>query len=142
MHAADAVALQAKSDLTTAYDDAAARTPTATAPADLGGCTLTPGVYKSASSLELTGTLTLDAQGDPNAVFVFQAGSTLITASASRVELVNGAQPCNVFWQVGSSATLGTTRSSPATSWRCLDHDERRRLAARAARSRATAPSR
>ena len=61
-----------------------------------------------ASSLGLTGTLTLDAQGDPNAVFVFQAGSTLITASASQVRLVNGAQACNVFWKVGSSATLGT----------------------------------
>ena len=108
-HAADAASLKAKADLTAAYDAAAAKTPTATAPADLGGSTLTPGVYNSASSIGLTGTLTLDAQGDPNAVFVFQAGSTLITASASRVELVNGAQPCNVFWQVGSSATFGTT---------------------------------
>ena len=67
------------------------------------------GRLRSASSLGLTGTVTLDAQGDPNAVFVFQAGSTLITASGSRVQLVNGAQACNVFWQVGSSATLGTT---------------------------------
>ncbi len=108
-HAADAASLKAKADLVTAYDAAAAKTPTATAPADLGGSTLTPGVYNSASSIGLTGTLTLDAQGDPNAEFVFQAGSTLITASASRVELVNGAQPCNVFWQVGSSATFGTT---------------------------------
>ena len=78
-------------------------------PADLGGRTLTPGVYGSASSLGLTGTVTLDAQGDPDAVFVFQAGSTLITASGSRVSLVNGAQACNVFWQVGSSATLGSS---------------------------------
>jgi serine protease AprX len=108
-HAANAVALQAKSDLTTAYDDVAGRTPPAPAPADLGGLTLTPGVYRSGSSLALTGELALDAQGDPSAVFVFQAGSTLITASASRVRLVNGAQPCNVFWQVGSSATLGTS---------------------------------
>jgi serine protease AprX len=108
-HAADAASLKAKADLTAAYDAAAAKTPTATAPADLGGSTLTQGVYNSASSIGLTGTLTLDAQGDPNAVFVFQAGSTLITASASRVELVNGAQPCNVFWQVGSSATFGTS---------------------------------
>jgi serine protease AprX len=108
-HAADAASLKAKEDLSAAYDAAAAKTPTATAPADLGGSTLAPGVYNSASSIGLTGTLTLDAQGDPNAVFVFQAGSTLITASASRVELVNGAQPCNVFWQVGSSATFGTT---------------------------------
>jgi hypothetical protein len=78
-------------------------------PADLGGLTLTGGVYKSASALQLTGALTLDAQGDPNTVFIFQAASTLITASASHVNLINGAQPCNVFWQVGSSATLGTS---------------------------------
>jgi serine protease AprX len=105
---AEAIALKAQSDLTVAYDDAAARTPAAPAPADLGGLTLTPGVYKNASSLALTGALTLDAQGDPDAVFVFQAGSTLTTAAASQVRLVNGAQPCNVFWKVGSSATLGT----------------------------------
>ncbi len=106
--AAGAIALQAQSDLTLAYDDAAARTPAVSAPANLGGLRLTPGVYKNASSLGLTGALTLDAQGDPDAVFVFQAGSTLTTASASQVRLVNGAQACNVFWKVGSSATLGT----------------------------------
>jgi serine protease AprX len=108
IYAATASALRAKSDLVAAYNDAAARTPGATTPGDIGGLTLTPGVYRSGSSIGLTGTLTLDAQGDPNAVFVFQAGSTLITASGSRVKLVNGAQACNVFWQVGSSATLGT----------------------------------
>jgi serine protease AprX len=107
-HAAEAIALKAQSDLTLAYDDAAGRTPAVAAPADLGGLTLTPGVYNNASSLGLTGALTLDAQGDPNAVFVFQAGSTLTTAAASQVKLVNGAQACNVFWKVGSSATLGT----------------------------------
>ena len=105
----DAVTQQAKVDLVTAYNDAAGRTPDAVAPGDIGGLTFTPGVYRSGSSIGLTGTVTLDAQGDPNAVFVFQAGSTLITASGSRVKLVNGAQACNVFWQVGSSATLGTT---------------------------------
>ena len=104
---ADEIALKAQADLTTAYEDAAARTPARPAPADLGGLTLTPGVYENASSLGLTGTLTLDAQGDPDAVFVFRAGSTLTTASASEVRLVNGAQACNVFWKVGSSATLG-----------------------------------
>jgi hypothetical protein len=109
IHAADAAAGQAQSDLTTAYNDAASRKPPVSVSGDLGGLTLTPGVYNSASSLGLTGTLTLDAQGDPNAVFVFQAGSALTTASASQVKLVNGAQPCNVFWQVGSSATLGTS---------------------------------
>jgi Ice-binding-like len=91
IHAADAVAGQAQSDLTTAYNDAAGRTPPLAVPADLGGLTLTAGVYKSGSSLGLTGTLTLDAQGNPNAVFVFQAASTLITASGSSVKLINGA---------------------------------------------------
>jgi Ice-binding-like len=109
IHTADAVAAQAQSDLTTAYDDAAGRNAPFAAPADLGGLTLTAGLYSSASSLGLTGAVTLDAEGDPDAVFVFQAGSTLITAAASHVNLINGAQPCNVFWQVGSSATLGTT---------------------------------
>jgi hypothetical protein len=107
-YAADAVAQQAQSDLTTAYNDAAGRIPPVAVTGDLGGQTLTPGVYNSASSLGLTGQLTLNAQGDPNAVFIFQAGSTLTTASASDVALINGAQACNVFWQTGSSATLGT----------------------------------
>jgi hypothetical protein len=108
IHATDAVAGQAQSDLVTAYTDAASRSPDATSPADLAGRSLTPGVYKSASSLGLTGDLTLDAHGDPNAVFIFQVGSTLTTASGSRVVLLDGAQACNVYWQVGSSATLGT----------------------------------
>jgi hypothetical protein len=107
IHAADAVALQAQADVTTAYNDAAGRATTATVTADLGGQTLVSGVY-TGGALGLTGTLTLDAQGNPNAVFVFQAASTLITASTSTVSLINGADPCNVFWQVGSSATLGT----------------------------------
>jgi hypothetical protein len=111
IHAADAVAAQAQLDLTTAYNDAAGRTPFVSVPADLTGLTLTPGVYNNSSALALTGALTLDAKGNPSAVFIFQAGSTLITGSGSSVNLINGAQPCNVFWQVGSSATLGTTTS-------------------------------
>jgi ice-binding like protein len=107
IHGADAVAGQAKSDLTIAYDDAAGRTPPAAFPTELGGLTLSPGAYRSGGPLGLTGTVALEAQGDPGAVFVFQSSSTLITASASHVNLVNGAQPCNVFWQVASSATLG-----------------------------------
>jgi len=107
IHAADAVAAQAQADLTTGYNDAASRTPATAEGPDLSGQTLAPGVYKAAT-LGLTGTVTLDAQNDPNAVFVFQAGSTLITGSSSTVNLINGASPCNVFWQVGSSATLGT----------------------------------
>ena len=100
----------AATDLTTAYNDAAGRPSSATSPPDIGGRTLTGGVYRSGSvaSLGLTGRLTLDAQGDPRAVFIFQIPSTLITATDSSVRLVNGAQACNVFWQVGSSATLGT----------------------------------
>ena len=98
----------AKDDLVVAYDDAAGRTPVTTVSADLGGQTLKAGVYNSASSLGLTGTLTLDAENNPDAVFIFQAGSTLTTASSSVVAMINGAQACNVFWQVGSSATFGT----------------------------------
>ncbi len=107
-HFADGVALQAKNDLTTAYNDAAGRTCGVTVSADLGGSTLVPGVYCSVSSMGLTGTLTLDAQGDPDAVFVFQAGSSLTTASNATVAMINGGQSCNVFWQIGSSATIGT----------------------------------
>jgi LPXTG-motif cell wall-anchored protein len=108
----DAVAIQAQIDLGIAYDDAAGRTTTAELTGqDLGGLTLTPGVYEFSSSAQLTGTLALDALGDPDAVFIFQIGSTLTTASSSSVELINGAQSCNVFWQVGSSATLGTSTS-------------------------------
>ena len=100
----------AKNDLTTAYNDAANRTVTETIDVQLGGQTLTPGVYDElgAGTFNITGTLTLDAEGDPNAVFIFQASSTLVTASDSKIVLINGAQPCRVFWQVGSSATLGT----------------------------------
>jgi hypothetical protein len=109
VHIADAAALQAKNDLTTAYDDAAGRASTATVPVELGGTTKTAGVYESpAGTFGITGTLTLDAQGNRNAVFIFKAASTLITASASNVNLVNGARANNVFWKVGSSATLGT----------------------------------
>ena len=97
----------AKNDLVTAYNDAAGRMPVTNVPVELGGSTLLAGVYTS-PTLGLTGTLTLDAGGRPDAQFVFKAGSTLITASNSRVLLLNGADPCRVVWQVGSSATFGT----------------------------------
>lgn len=108
VHLFDAAAQQAKADLLIAYNDAASRISDETISADLGGRTLTPGVYTSASSIGITGILTLDGGNDPNAVFIFQAGSTLTTASNSEIRLINDAQACNVFWQVGSSATLGT----------------------------------
>jgi hypothetical protein len=116
LHLADAVAEQAKVDLVTAYNDAAGRTPSTTVATELGGQILPGGVYNSASgTFEITGQLTLDAQGDPGTVWVFQTASTLITASASSVNLINGADACNVFWQVGSSATLGTSSSFTGT---------------------------
>jgi hypothetical protein len=109
-HVADAQSLDAQSDLTVAYIDAAARPMTHDITGqDLGGMTLTPGVYEASSTMALTGTVTLDAQGDPAAVFIFKAGSSLITASGSRVQVINDASACNVFWKVGSSATLGTS---------------------------------
>jgi hypothetical protein len=110
MHVTDAVAKNAKRDLTTAYKDAAGRPFSATLPPDVGNRRLNAGVYRTGSvpSLGLTGNLTLDGQGDPNSVFIFQIESTLTTASDSSVSLINGAQPCNVFWQLGSSGTLGT----------------------------------
>jgi hypothetical protein len=109
-HAADAVALQAQSDVTIAYDDLAGQACTGDITGqDLGGQTLTEGVYCSTSSSQLTGALTLDAQGNADAVFIFKMVSTLTTASSSSVSVINGGTACNVFWQVGSSATLGTT---------------------------------
>jgi type VI secretion system secreted protein VgrG len=111
-HANDAVAQQAQRDLTTAYDVAAGQPVppgNVLTGTDLGNRTLSAGAYRYDTSAQLTGQLTLDAAGDPNAQFVFEIGSTLTTASASSVNLINGASPCNVYWQVGSSATLDTT---------------------------------
>ncbi len=108
-HVDDATAIQAKSDLTTAYNDAAGRPTEGSAGTDLTGQTFTAGVRTASSSLLLSsGSVILNAQGNPNAVFIFQIGSTLTTGSNTTVQLINGAQACNVFWQVGSSATLGT----------------------------------
>ncbi len=110
IHINDAVAIQAKQDLIAAFNDAAGRTPATTIPAELGGKTLTPGYYVSASgTFNLTGTLTLDAGGDSNAVFVFKTATTLVTATSSNVNLINGANAKQVFWNMGSSATLGIT---------------------------------
>lgn len=110
-HAGDATSATAMANLTTAYNDAAGRTVgPVTVAGNLGGLTLPPGLYKSTSSLAISsGNLTLDAQGDPNAVFIFQMASTLTTTSGRQVILAGGAKSTNIFWQVGSSATLGTT---------------------------------
>jgi hypothetical protein len=114
--AADATSLAAQTSATAAYGVAAGETPfTTLAGGTVGGLTLSPGVYEAASAMQLTGPLTLNAGGDASAVFIFQAGSTLTTASAASVVLEGGAQACNVYWQVGSSATLGSTTSFVGT---------------------------
>jgi hypothetical protein len=107
-HLADAVAAKAQVDLTAAYNTLAGMPcpPANAISANLGGTTKAAGVYCTASGIGVTGTLTLDGGGDPNAVFVFQAGSALTTAG--NVVLINGAKAANVFWQVGTSATIGT----------------------------------
>ena len=112
IHAGDATAGQAQNDATTYYNTLAAAACTADLTGqDLGGLTLTSGVYCYSTSAQLTGPLTLDAQGSADAVFIFKIGSTLTTASNSSVLLINGGNPCGVNWQVGTSATLGTTTS-------------------------------
>lgn len=108
IHLTNTDASKAKDALTLAYNDVAGRTPVTIIATELGGQTLLPGVYASESgTFEITGTLTLDAKGDNDAMFIFQMASTLVTASNSNVELINDATSCGVYWQVGSSATLG-----------------------------------
>ena len=115
-HAADAASLQAQADTTTMYDNVAAQPCTSDLTGqDLGGKSLVPGLYCFSSSAGLTGQLTLDAGGVANAVWEFQMGSTLTTGGNSAVLLLNGANPCNVFWKVGSSATLGTNSAFVGT---------------------------
>jgi Ice-binding-like/Bacterial Ig-like domain len=108
IHLADGAASLAQATLTAGYIDAAGRSGGTSVAGDLVGQTLTSGVYTSTSSLANSGDLTLDAQGNPSAVFIFQISSTLTTGSGSHIVLANGAKACNVFWQVGNSATLGT----------------------------------
>jgi Ice-binding-like len=108
-HIDDQVAIEAKNALATAYTNAESRPPSGSAGTQLAGQSFSPGVYDASKSLLLSsGSVTLNAEGNPNAVFIFQVGSTLITGSNTSVSLVGGAQACNVFWQVGSSATLGS----------------------------------
>ncbi len=107
-HVADTVALAAQADLGAAFDNAAGQTPAVAVPSELGGTTLVPGIYSS-GVFTITNTVTLDAGNNPNATFIFQSAATLTAAAGSRVNLINGASPCNVFWLVRSSATLNTT---------------------------------
>ena len=111
-HINDDAATQAKLALVVAYNDAAGRTSTdiVTLSGNIGGLTLTPGLYKSTSSLAISsGDLTFDAKGDAGAVFIIQIASALTTTSGRQVFLTGGALASNIFWQVGSSATFGTT---------------------------------
>ena len=111
-HAADAAALSAQTSLTTAYNTAAGQSCTQDLTGqDLGGKVLIPGVYCFSTSAQLTGSLTLNGQGNAAAVWIFKSGSTLTTAGGSSVVMTNGGSQCNVFWQVGSSATVGTSTS-------------------------------
>lgn len=118
LHINDAIATQAKLDLTSAYNDAAGRTATdiVTLSGNIGGLTLTPGLYKSTSSLAISsGDVTFDAMGNSNAVFIIQVASAFTTTSGRKVFLAGGAKASNIFWQIGSSATFGTTSSLKGT---------------------------
>ena len=117
-HHGDAVTQHAKTALVTAYNVAAGEGPTSPIAGDLTGKTLTRGVYNSASSIGLTGRLTLSGSGP----FVFQAGTTLTTGSGSQINLINGARSCNVFWQIGSSATPGTNSRFVGTIMAPAEH--------------------
>ncbi len=118
LHINDAIANQAKLDLTAAYNNAAGRSSTdmVTVSGNIGGLTLTPGLYKSTSTLALSsGNVTFDAKGNANAVFIIQIASALTVTSGRQVILAGGALASNIFWQVGSSATFGTTSSFKGT---------------------------
>jgi hypothetical protein len=108
-HVGDSAYTVAETDLVAAYNNATQPTTTDYTGVNLGGLTLGPGVYNQTTAPTLTGTLTLDGGGSSTGVWIFRAGSTLVTASGARVVLINGAQPCDIFWQVASSATLGTS---------------------------------
>jgi hypothetical protein len=106
IYAADATAAQAQVDLTAAYDNAANRANSTAVLADIGERTIVPGLYKASGPLAITGTVTLDGGGDPNSVFIFQIPTSLTTSTDSAVVLINRANACNVFWQIGTAATI------------------------------------
>jgi Ice-binding-like len=115
IHAGDPVAAKAEADVGIAYNNAVARKNPTAVPADIGGMTITEGVYNAPTTLGISSTVTLNGQNKPGAVFIFQIPSTLTTAVNSAVVLTNGAMACNVFWQVGSSATLNTNSTFVGT---------------------------
>ena len=117
-HAGDSQATQAQSDLVPAYNATANLTPTGTFSGDRNGATFDAGVFSTAAAFALTGTMTLDGQGNPNAVFIFQVNAALNTAASSTISLINGAQAANVFWQVNGAATTGASSTFVGTSWR------------------------
>jgi uncharacterized repeat protein (TIGR02543 family) len=114
-HAGDAQAVQAQADLAHAYSAAAGRTPTASFSGDQIGAIFDAGVYNAAAAISLTGTMTLDGQNDPNAVFIFQVNAALSTAASTTIHLINGAQASNVFWQVNGAVTTGASSSFSGT---------------------------
>jgi hypothetical protein len=114
-YAGGPVAAQAEADLATAYENAVARPNASPLPADIGGMTITPGLYSAPVSLGISGTVTLNGENNPNSIFIFQIPSTLTTAVDSAVTLTNRANACNIFWQVGSSATLNTASTFSGT---------------------------
>jgi hypothetical protein len=114
-HLGDAQAVQAQSDLSTAYAAAAARTPSGTFAGDQNGATFDSGVFYSVAAMSLTGTMTLDAENNPSAVFIFQVNAAVATAASSTVKLINGAQASNVFWQVNGAFTTGAGSSFSGT---------------------------
>jgi hypothetical protein len=115
IHAGDPVAAQAQADLAKAYNNAVARKNPVLLPADIGGMTLKPGLYNAPVSLGISGTVTLDGNHNASSVFIFQIPSTLTTAVNSSVVLINNANPCSIYWQVGSSATLNTATNFSGT---------------------------
>jgi hypothetical protein len=115
IHAGDSAAESAKSALVTAYNDVAGRTPSDSFAGKIGGLTFHDGVHYAAAAISLTGTVTLDGRGDPNATFIFQVNAAMATAAASHVTLINGAQASHVFWQVSGAFDTGASATFAGT---------------------------